>query len=132
MGRWLSHRHLSKGALWCIHKFYEFASDLMYSLRQKIQGALICFTTIFYPFGFRGSASNLCWMLISWSSFFSMVLTEKVMKGEIGEIAMVVWSWWQCRIGLVLCNLKQRYLCGGVHNRRSESYLSGWKSKVWP
>ena len=44
-----------------------------------------------WPFGFRGSASKLCWLLISWSTLsHSMVLAENDVEGEIGGMALVV------------------------------------------
>jgi hypothetical protein len=40
-----------------------------------------------------------------------MVLTEKVIKAEIGERKMVIGSWWCGGIGFVLRDFKHRLVC---------------------
>jgi hypothetical protein len=45
----------------------------------------------YMPFGFRGGASTLCWLLISWSMLSCfIVLTVNVIEGEICGQPMVV------------------------------------------
>jgi hypothetical protein len=42
-----------------------------------------------------------------------MVLTEKVMKAEIGGRGMVVGSWWCDGFDVEIRDFKQRLVCGG-------------------
>jgi hypothetical protein len=97
-------------------------------------GSWSCTPMFLWLFGFRGSILKICRLLITWNMLSrSMGLAENVIEGEICGLAMVVSIFVAMRnwlgvpwLGAVVCKW------GRLHMISPKSYLSGWKSKVWP
>jgi hypothetical protein len=95
--------------------------------------SVVCTHVFLWPFGFIGSASKLHWLLISWSmSSFHCADGEchgywDLRTSNDGLSLVDKWelAWW-------FVTWSSDMQLGATTHERFMSYLSGWKSKVWP
>jgi hypothetical protein len=99
----------------------------------RLGGIQSCAPIFFlWPFGFRGSAPKLCWLLISWGMFSFHgaggechgsrdLMTSDGGLSLVGDDEL---AWW-----FVTWSISMPVRAAA--RAKFKSYLSGWKSKVW-